>query len=44
MKILHDRKVVKGLQELIKKCTRTENTLDGNCVVRKIGKHKALLK
>lgn len=38
MKLLHDSKVVKGLQELIKRCT--ENTLGELRVVRKIAKHK----
>lgn len=37
MKLLHDSKVVKGLQELINKCTRKENAR----IFRKIGKHKA---
>ena len=41
MKLLHDRKVVKGLQELINKCTSKENSPVGPCVVKKIGKHKA---
>jgi len=41
MKPLHDSKGVKGLQELTKKCASKENDLDGHCVVRKIGKHKA---
>lgn len=41
MKLLHDSKAVKGLQELIDKCASKENTLDGHRVVRKIGKHKA---
>lgn len=41
MKLMHDRKVVKGLQELINKCVNKENALDGHYVVRKIGIHKA---
>jgi len=38
MKLLRDSKVVKGLQELINKCTRTAPSEPH--VVRKIGKHK----
>jgi len=38
MKLLHDSKAVKGLQELINKCAR--NTLGEPRVVQKIGKHK----
>lgn len=38
MMMLHDRKVVKGLQELINRCTR--NTLGELRIVQKIGKHK----
>ena len=41
MKFLCDRKVVKGLQELINKYFGKENSLEGPCVVRKIYKHKA---
>ncbi|MCY6488278.1 hypothetical protein, partial [Actinobacillus pleuropneumoniae] len=41
MKILPDRKVVTGLQELINKCANKENVLYGKYVVRKNGKHKA---
>ncbi len=39
MKLLHDSKVVKELQELINRCA--ENTPGEPRVVRKIGKHKA---
>lgn len=38
MNLLHNRKVVKGLWELINRCTG--NTLGELCVVRKIGKNK----
>ena len=38
MKLLHDSKVVNGLQELINRCTG--NTLGELLVVRKIGNHK----
>lgn len=41
MKLMHDSKAVKGLQELIKKCAGKENAPDGHTVVRNIGKHKA---
>lgn len=41
MKLLGDRKYVKGMKELINKCASKENALDGHYVVRKIGKHKA---
>lgn len=41
IKLLHDSKVVEGLQELINKCTSKEKVLDGHQVVRRIGKHKA---
>lgn len=41
MKLLHDSNDVKGLQEFINKCTGKENTHEGPCVLRKIGKHKA---
>ena len=41
MKLLHDSKAVKGLQELINKCADKENAPEGHCVLRKIGKHKA---
>lgn len=41
MKLLRDSKVVKGLQELTNKCPGKENSPDGHCIVRKIGKHKA---
>jgi len=40
-KLLHDSKVVKGLQELINKCAGKENALEGHHIVHKIGKHKA---
>ena len=37
MKLLHDNKAIKGLQELINRCA---GTAPGEpCVVRKIGKH-----
>jgi len=35
MKLLHDNKVVKGLQELITRCTGSGEL----CMVRKLGKH-----
>jgi len=38
MKLLHDSKAVKGLQELINRCTG--NTLGEPRVVRNIGKNK----
>ena len=38
MKLLRDRKAVKGLQELINRCART--TLGELLVAQKIGKHK----
>ena len=41
MKLLFDRKTVKGLQELINKCVGKENSLEGLHVFRKIGKNKA---
>ena len=41
MKLVHDSKAVKGLQELINKCAGKENSLEGHCIVRKIGEHKA---
>ena len=40
MKLLHDIRVVKGLQELINKCVGKENYPKGPHMVRKIGKHK----
>lgn len=40
MKLLRDSKVVKGLQELINRCSGKENTPGELCVVRKIGKNK----
>ena len=40
MKLMCDRKAVKGLQELINRCTGKENATDIPCIVRKIGKHK----
>ncbi len=33
MKLLHDSKAVKGLQELINKCAGKENTPDGHHIV-----------
>ena len=39
MKLLHDSKAVKGLQELINKCVG--NAPEGLHVFKKIGKHKA---
>ena len=42
MKLLHDSKAVKGLQELINKGDGKENTPDGHHTVRKIRKHKAI--
>ena len=41
MELLHDIKAMKGLQELINKCSGKENSLEGHCIVRKIGEHKA---
>ena len=41
MKLLHDSKYVKGLQELINKSASKENVPDEHYVVRKISKHKA---
>ena len=38
MKLLHDSKVVNGLQELINRCVETASR--EQCVVRKIGKHE----
>ena len=38
MKLIRNSKVLKGLQELINRCTR--NTSSELCIVRKIGKHK----
>jgi len=43
MKMLHDSKVVKGLQEMISKCTMNENTSNRPCIVRKIGEHKEII-
>ena len=40
MKLLHNSKVIKGLQELINRCPRKENIIDGPCIVRNIGRHK----
>lgn len=42
MKLLHDSKVVKGLQELINRCAG--NTPSESCVVQKIGKHKTRMR
>lgn len=44
MKLLCDRKYMKGMQELINKCTGKENPLEGHYVVRKNGKHKARIR
>jgi len=41
MKLLRDSKTMKGLHELINKCASRENSLEGPCVVIKIGKNKA---
>ena len=41
MKLLHDRKVVKGLHDLINRCASKETSTDGLHVIRNIGKHKA---
>ena len=38
MKMIHDRKVVKGLHELINKCA--DNPPEGLCMVRKIDRYK----
>lgn len=40
MKLLHDSKAMKGLQELIGKCVGKETLPEGHYIVRKIGKHK----
>lgn len=40
MKLLHDKKVVEGLQELINKCTNKDKTPAKQCTVIKFGKHK----
>lgn len=40
MKLLRNSKALKGLHELINKCTSKDNAPDGPRVVRKIGKHK----
>lgn len=40
MKLLCDKKVVEGLQELIKKCANKGKTVVEKRTVRKIGKHK----
>lgn len=44
MKLLCDRKAVKVLQELIKKCVGKENSPDGHYIVCKIGKNKARIR
>ena len=41
MKLLHDSKAMKGLQELINWCARKDGTTSELHVVRKLGKHKA---
>lgn len=40
MKRLRNRKVVKGLEELINKCAGKEGAPEGHRTIRKIGKHK----
>lgn len=40
MKLLHDSKVVKGLQELINWCAGKDNTTSEPCMVKKFYKHK----
>lgn len=40
MKLLHDSKAVKGLQEQINKCVGKEGAPKGHLTVKKIGKHK----
>lgn len=40
MKLLHDSKAMKGLQELINKCDGKEIDPEGHHVVMNIGKHK----
>lgn len=42
MKLLHDSKAMKGLQELINKSGGKENSLEGAHMVKKIGKHKEI--
>ena len=39
MKLLCNKKVVEGIQELINECTNKENTLAKQRTIRKIGKH-----
>lgn len=41
MKLLHDSKAVKGLQELINRCASKDGATGEPRVVRKFGKHKA---
>lgn len=41
MKVLHDSKALKGMRELINRCTSKENIIDELCIARKLGKHKA---
>jgi len=41
MKFPHDSKAMEELQELINRCAGKENAIDGPCLVRNIGKHKA---
>lgn len=41
MKLFRDSKVVKGLQELINRCTSMDGAIGELCMVRKFGKHKA---
>jgi len=35
MKLLHDSKAIKGLQELINKCASKEDALKGHCIIKK---------
>lgn len=41
MKLLCDSKDIKGLQDMINRCIGKENAINGLCVVRNLGKHKA---
>jgi len=43
MKLLRDSKVVKGLEELINRCTGKDGAISEPHVVRKLGKQKERL-
>jgi len=43
MKLLRNRRAMKGLQEITKKCTGKENSPNGHRIVKKNGKHKAII-